>query len=257
MSIITLTTDFGLKDHYVASLKGAILSCAPNVTIVDVSHDSDKHNLQSVAHLLGEAYKNFPEKTIHIIGVKTEYTGSRGYVVVEHDNHYFVTADNGIFSLMFEEPPTTVYEFMIDKTQNLSFITRDFFVPIACRLLNGEDLSSIGKPKDDLLRYMPFTASLSGDTIRGAVAYIDSYGNVISNIHRRLFEQAGETRPFSIEFLRGYKVDAISKEYSDVVEGEVVALFNVSGYLELAIRDGNIARLLQLKLNAQINVYLE
>jgi S-adenosylmethionine hydrolase len=253
MPIITFISDFGLRDHYVASVKGFIYSQKSDVVIVDISHDIEKHNIQSAAHVLGSAYKTFPEKTVHIVGVSTEMIQGGGYLAVEHNNHFFIAADNGIFSLMFEEQPFKIVELQPDIS-NKSFPVRDVFVRAAVALANGVDLFSLGKPKDKLLQRLPFRASSNGSIIRGAVVYIDSYNNVITNIDKVLFDRVGKGQAFLIEFARGYQIDHLSNDYSDVPPGEVLALFNSSGYLELAMRHGNISGLLKLELNSSITI---
>jgi S-adenosyl-L-methionine hydrolase (adenosine-forming) len=253
MPIITFTSDFGLRDNYVASVKGRIYSRKPEVVIVDISHDIEKHNTQSAAHVLSSAFKYFPEKTIHIIGVSSEIIKGGGYVVVEHQNHFFISADNGIFSLMFEETPSKIIELKSDII-NRSFPVLDVFVDAAVSIANGADMMSLGQPKEKLLQYLPFKSSSNGNIIRGAVVYIDSYNNAITNIDKTLFDRVGKGQPFVIEFARGYQIESISNDYSDVPPGEVLALFNSSGYLELSMRHGNICGLLKLELNASITI---
>ena len=255
MSIITFTSDFGLRDYYVSAVKGCIYRQKPDAIIVDISHDIEKHNIQSAAHVLSNAYPAFPKKTVHIIGVSTELANGKGYVAVEHNDHYFITSDNGIFSLMFEEQPTNIIEIPVtDANINQSFPVKDVFINAAISLANGLNISSLGKPKEKLRQSLPFRASSHGNIIRGAVIYIDSYNNAITNIDKKLFEQVGKNASFVIEFARGYQIDKLSNNYSEVPPGEVLALFNASGYLELAIRQGNISGLLKLELNTSITI---
>jgi len=253
MAIITLTTDFGLKDHYVSAIKGSILSRLPAVTIVDISHKIEKYNILDASYILKESYPNFPKGTVHLIGINTELSGSGGYVLIRQHDHYFIGADNGIFSLIFEETPQEVRELILAENQNLSFPTRDIFAQIACDLADGMDFYSIGKPKDSIVQRIPFRATSMGDNIRGSFVYVDSYGNVTTNIDRNLFQQIGKGRPFIIELAR-HSIERISKEYSEVPEGEVLAMFNTSGFLEIAIRSGKAASLLSLKLNDSITI---
>jgi len=253
MAIITLTTDFGLKDHYVSAIKGAILSRLPSATIVDISHKIEKYNLLDASYILKESYPNFPEGTIHIIGINTELSTSGGYVLLKQNGHYFVGADNGIFSLLFEETPREIREISPADDEKLSFPVRDVFVKAACELAAGTDLNAIGTPKDGLLERIAFRATSMGDNIRGSFVYIDSYGNVTTNIDRRLFEQVGKRRPFLIELAR-HSIERISREYSEVPEGEVLAIFNSSDHLEIAMRNGKAGSLLNLKINDSITI---
>jgi S-adenosyl-L-methionine hydrolase (adenosine-forming) len=254
MAIITLISDFGLKDHYVSSVKGAIYSQLPDAVVIDISHQVEKFNIQGAAFLLKETYLSFPPKTVHIIGLLTELKNTGGYVIVEHNDHFFIAADNGIFSLLFDEVPKKIIQIPISTNLNLSFPVRDVFAPVACKLAKGELMESLGKPKDSLLQRLPFRASSMGNIIRGSIVYVDSYENVVTNIDRALFEQVGKGQPFVIEFARNYKIEKISREYNDVPEGEILALFNASNYLEIAMRNGNVSGLLSLKLNDSITI---
>jgi S-adenosyl-L-methionine hydrolase (adenosine-forming) len=253
MAIITLTTDFGLKDHYVSAIKGTILKQLPSVTIIDISHNIEKYNLLEASYILKESYPNFPANTIHIIGINTELANSGGFVLIRQYDQYFIGADNGIFSLLFEEIPQQIRELEVENNQKLSFPVRDVFSNVACLIAGGRDFNSIGKPKQDLLQRIPFRATSMGDNIRGSFVYVDSYDNVTTNIDKRLFEQIGKNRPFIIELAR-VAIGKISLEYSDVPEGEVLAIFNASGYLEIAMRNGKASGLLNLKINDSITI---
>ncbi len=254
MGIITLTTDFGLKDHYVSAVKGAILSQLPGITIVDISHQIEKFNIQDASYVLRAGYPDFPKGTVHIIGLLSEFLNTGGYVALQANDHYFIGADNGIFSLLFDEQPGKIVEIPIEKNQNLSFPVRDIFVKPACLLANGGDIENIGQTKNELLQRIPFRAASMGDTIRGSIIYVDSYGNSITNIHRNLFQQVGKGRPFIIEMARNNIIEKISNDYNDVPEGEIMALFNASQQIEIAMRNGKVSAMLNLKLNDSITI---
>jgi S-adenosylmethionine hydrolase len=254
MAIITLTTDFGLKDHYVGSVKGAILNQLPTATIIDISHQIEKFNIQDAAFILKEAYPNFPKNTVHIIGLLTEFKNTGGYVVLENNGHFFIGADNGIFSLLFEEIPKTIREIEVESKLNRSFPVRDIFSKIACQLASGVPIETIGKPKQNLLQRLPFRATSMGNIIRGSIVFVDSYGNVITNIDRNLFNQIGKAQPFIIELARSNQIERISNEYNEVPEGEILALFNSSNYLEIAMCNGKVSSMLNLKLNDSITI---
>ncbi len=254
MAIITLTTDFGLKDHYVGSVKGAILNLNPNAVIIDISHQIEKFNIQDAAFILKESYPNFPKNTVHIIGLLTELKNTGGYVAVKNKGHFFIGADNGIFSLLFDEIPEMIIEIPMESNLNLSFPVRDIFVQFACMLANGTDIETIGKPRQNLLQRLPFRATSMGNIIRGSIVFVDSYGNVITNIDRSLFDQIGKGQAFIIELARNNQIERLSSEYNAVAEGEILALFNSSNHLEIAMRNGKISNMLNLKLNDSITI---
>lgn len=250
MPIITLTTDFGTKDHYVSAIKGAILNQLPNAYVIDISHRIEKYNIPETAFVLKNAYINFPKGSIHIIGVKTEQTKLASQVVVYSDGHYFIGADNGIFYLLLENHIDKI----IALPPNTSiFPTLDVFVNAACHLAKGNPLEELGALKSELYQSIPFRAASIGDMIRGTVIYIDSYDNVISNISRTLFNQVGKGRSFEIN-VKGNEIKKISTFYNDAPEGEIVVLFNSSGYLEIAMNMGKASSLLNYRTNDQITI---
>ena len=253
MPIITLTTDFGLKDHFVGAIKGHIYKELPEATIVDISHQVSPFHIQECAYLLKNAYKAFPEGSIHIVGVDSEKTEENTHLAVFVDNHYFITADNGVISLIIEEvSPDKVVEIQLPNLAEDSFPVLGVFVQVACHLARGGTLEVIGKPFPKVRSIKELTPSVTnnGNTILGSVLYIDNYGNVVSNIHKSLFEAYRKGRPYSIE-ARNKKLTQIHHKYSDIVNynldkgqrrgpGDLLALFNSSGYIELAIYKSNM-----------------
>ncbi len=249
MAIITLTTDLGLKDHYVSAIKGSILNNIPEVIIIDISHQIPTYSIQDAAYILKNAYPNFPKGSIHIIGIKTEQTNQSSHVIVFSDGHYFIGADNGIFSFL-----DTAIDMIIELPVVIStFPTRDVFAIVASAIAKGAKIEELGKPKENLLERMPFRAASMGDMIRGTVEYIDSYGNVMCNITQTLFTQVGKGREFKIEFAR-YEILKISKTYNDVPEGEILALFNAANQLEISMNSDRANSMLNLKLNDSITI---
>jgi len=253
MPIITLTTDFGLKDHFVGAIKGHIYKELQEATIVDISHQISPFHIQECAYLLKNAYKAFPEGSIHIVGVDSEKTSENTHLAVLVDNHYFITADNGVISLIIEEVnPDKIVEIQLPNLTEDSFPVLGVFVQVACHLARGGTLEVIGKPFSDIRAIKELTPSVTnnGNTILGSVLYIDNYGNVVSNIHKSLFEAYRKGRNFTIE-ARNKKLTQIHQKYSDIVNfdaekgqrrgpGDLLALFNSSGYIELAIYKSNM-----------------
>ncbi len=249
MAIITLTTDLGLKDHYVGAIKGAILSQIPDASIIDISHQVPIYNIQDASYIIKNAYPNFPKGSIHIIGIKAEQTKQSSHVIVFSDGHYFIGADNGIFSFL-----DTAIDKIIELPATIStFPTRDVFALVASEMASGKKIEEFGKEKENLLERMPFRATTMSDMIRGTVEYIDSYGNVMCNITQSLFNQIGKGREFKIEFAR-YEILKISKTYNDVPEGEILALFNAADQLEISMNSDRANSMLNLKLNDSITI---
>ncbi|MBE9485212.1 MAG: SAM-dependent chlorinase/fluorinase [Bacteroidetes bacterium] len=246
MPVITLTSDWGTKDHYLASVKGAILKQMPEARIIDISHHIPPHNLTQAAFILKNCYRDFPPGTIHIIGVSTEESEMSPHTVVLAGEQFFIGADTGIFSLIFDEPPEKIVE--IDLVQDSTFFTfssRDRFVKAAAMLAKGEDISSLGHPREALNEKMLFAPVVDNNVIKGIVIYVDNYKNVITNIRQEKFKEVGRNRKFTISF-RGEEINRIHDSYSDVHVGEILALFGCNGHLEIAMNNGKAGNLLGL-----------
>jgi S-adenosylmethionine hydrolase len=256
MAIITLTSDLGLKDYYVASLKGAILSQTPNVKIVDITHEVPSFNFSKAAFIIKNCYKDFPQGTVHIIGVSAESSIDIPHIVVFERGHYFIGADNGMFSLIFDSPPEKIIELNINQdTDRITFPAKDVFVKTACHIIRGGTLEVIGKPKAELEVRTLFSAVSENNTIRGMASYIDHYGNIITNITETLFKSFGRGRKFGIFFRNtNYEINQITSSYNSVIEGERVAMFSSTGFIEIAVNKGNASKLFGIKENDIIRI---
>ncbi|MFH1161345.1 MAG: SAM-dependent chlorinase/fluorinase [bacterium] len=256
MSVITLTSDWGSKDHYQGAVKGAILRQLPGAVIVDISHEIPPFDLNQAAFIIRNFYGNFPDGSIHILAINTEASIESPHTLVFHKGHYFIGTDNGIFSLIFDEQPETIIELdIIQDSDYFTFSTRDVFVKAACHIAQGKPLTELGHPKEKLYNRMAFQPVLSGDQIKGKVIYVDNYGNAFINITETLFKSIFKNRKFVITFRSpSYRITEISKSYQDVHEGEMLALFSTSGYIQIAINRGDAGSLLGLKLDTSVLV---
>lgn len=253
MPVITLTTDLGLKDHYVAAIKGAVYSQIPDAVIVDISHQVVKFDTGSAAFLIKNAFRAFPVGSVHIIGVNDEPCMEKPFLAVQAENHFFIGKDNGVFSLILEDIPARI---AVIETENKfpKFPVKEVFVNAACHLAKGGKIEDLGREIDQFEQKMELVAFVEKDTIRGAIIYIDSYGNAITNIKREHFTKMGENRPFLIDFGINHTINAISRSYNEIPEGDIVAVFNSSGNLEIAINKGPADTLLGLKQRSTIRI---
>lgn len=252
MAIITLTTDFGEKDHFAGAIKGAIYSELSDIKIVDISHSVSPFNISEAAYIILNAYSSFPKGTIHIIGIDSELNPENKHIAVKLDDHYFICANNGIMSMICAEiAAEKLVEINIHDKIETSFPVLDVFVKVACHIARGGTLEIIGKVINNIKpikNLHPFVNDENNQII-GSVIYIDNYGNVVTNIKQKFFESVQKTRPFEIS-ARNHKFKTIHKKYSDIVnfdieeskrndEGKGLVVFNSSGYLEIAVYKSN------------------
>ncbi|MFC4268925.1 SAM hydrolase/SAM-dependent halogenase family protein [Polaribacter marinivivus] len=252
MSLITLTTDFGTKDHFVGAVKGAIYTELADAKIVDITHEISPFNITETAYILKNSYKSFPKGTIHIVGVDSELSFDNKHIALELDGHYFVCPDNGLISMIASEiQPTKIVEINIHDRIESSFPVLDVFVQVACFIARGGNLTVIGKEIKDykkLIEIQP-KANQTQTQIIGGVLYIDNYGNIITNISKKMFQDVGKGRKFKVNASR-YSFEKIYNKYNEIVgnntqdknrfDGNKLALFNSAGYLEIAIYRSNL-----------------
>ncbi|WP_158838381.1 SAM hydrolase/SAM-dependent halogenase family protein [Polaribacter sp. L3A8] len=252
MPIITLTTDFGTKDHFVGAVKGAIYSELPDAKIVDITHEISPFNITETAYILKNSYKSFPEGTIHIVGVDSELSNDNKHITIELDNHFFVCPDNGLISMIASEiNPTKIVEINIHDRIESSFPVLDVFVQVACFIARGGNLTVIGKEIQDYKKLIEIQPKVNQEKnkIIGGVVYIDNYGNVISNISKKMFNSIGRGRRFKVSASR-YFFTKIFAKYNEITgenahdsiqyDGSRLAIFNSAGYLEIAIYRSNL-----------------
>ena len=251
MSIITLTTDFGHKDYFVGALKGKILSEHKEAVIVDISHEIDLFNTFEASYCIEAAYHNFPKGTIHIIGVDSERVGDTQHIAMQWDDHYFICADNGILNTLIQKKiPQKIVAITIHDRLNTDVSDMDVFVAVACHIARGGLLNVIGKEIQSLKPVSVLTSSITDDLseIKGQIVYIDSFGNCVTNISHKQFNDTIRGRKFEI-VIKNKKFSRLHKSYSDFpvsdvkqlkdLEGDFLALFNENGYLEIAIYKSN------------------
>ena len=252
MAIITLTSDFGIKDHTVAAVKGAIYCELKDVTVVDISHKIAPFNIIEAGYIICNSYQSFPKGTIHIIGVDAEISPENSHIAVLMNGHYFLCANNGLMSMICQNKiPEQLVEINIHQNIITNFPVLDVFVKVACHLARGGKMEVVGNNITNLkpLKNIEPFVNDQKTQIVGRVIYIDNYGNVITNIKRDFFEMLQKKRSFEVA-VRNYKFKQIYKKYTDIVnfekepnlrydEGRRMALFNSNDYLEIAIYRSN------------------
>jgi S-adenosylmethionine hydrolase len=251
MSIITLTTDYGLKDHFVGALKGKILSEYSEASIIDISHDIDPFNTVEASYIIGASYASFPKGTVHLIGVDMEFNKENQHIVMQWNDHYFIAADNGILSMLSQKivPQKIVAINIHDRLPN-DATDLDVFVKVACHIAKGGLLNIIGKELKNIKQIVDLqaVAANDGSSLKGYVIYIDHFGNVVTNISKKQFLEVAKGRPYEI-VMRTKNIKTILPNYSAIAssdkyeiknyEGEKLAIFNEAGFLEIAVFRSN------------------
>lgn len=260
-SLITLLTDFGTGDYFVASMKGVILNINPQAHIVDLSHEVAPHDIAGAAYLLKSCYRYFPEGTIHVAVVDPGVGSSRRPLLVSTSRYFFIGPDNGLFTYVCEEE-TAVEVRQIDNRQyrldseGSTFDGRDLFSPAAAWLAKGQAVGSFG-PLLKQYERLPVTApGWEHHMIAGQIVYIDRFGNLISNL--TLFQvkevRAATKRSSASVRLAGQTIDGLVGSYSDGSPGAPQALINSNGQLEIFVREGNAAQLLGVARGARVDL---
>jgi S-adenosylmethionine hydrolase len=253
MPIITLTTDFGTKDHFVGAVKGSIYNELKEVRVVDISHQITPFSITETAYILKNAYKHFPPGTIHIVGVDSEISQENRPIAIQMDGQYFICCDNGILSMITNEiNPEKIVEITIQNSEDNNFAILGVFIKVACHIARGGMLEVIGKRITTIKSIFEIQPQVNEEQnqIVGSIIYIDNFGNVISNIAKSIFQNIGKGRAFEI-VARNYKFTKIYEKYNDIVDfsvpvdkrqddGKRLALFNSSDFLEISMYRSNL-----------------
>ncbi|HQV35498.1 MAG TPA: SAM-dependent chlorinase/fluorinase [Flavobacterium sp.] len=251
MSIITLTTDYGLKDHFVGALKGKIISEFPEAKIIDISHEIDPFNIAEASYILQASFANFPKGTVHLIGVDAERNTENEHLAMQWNDQFFICADNGILSMLTQRIlPQKIVAINIHDRLPENATDMDVFKTVACHLAKGGTLNVIGKEITELKSITDFQPIVSkdGNSIKGNVIYIDHFGNIVFNISKKQFLELSKGRTYEI-VMKPKSIKTILPNYSSVAisdkfpikyyEGEKLAIFNEAGFLEIAIFRSN------------------
>lgn len=242
--LLTLTTDMGLEDHYVASIKGYLHSNVNDLTIIDISHSIKPFDVVEAAYHVASCFEEFPEGTIHVVGVDSEpvinYGSSGSFPSIMHyRGHLFISNDNGFFGALTGQNPVEGFYRINNILHDLTAFTsatKNILCKAAVALYSGASIEEIATPQDGFMNAFIPAALSEPNLIKGHVIHIDSYGNAITNVNRELFQKHSEGAQFTIYFKsKNYYIDKISNGYNEVEQGEKVAIFNENNLLEIAI----------------------
>ncbi len=267
-AIITLTTDFGLRDEYVGVMKGVILGRCPEATLVDLSHNIDKQDLKQAAYIIHSAVPYFPAATVHIIVVDPWVGSNRRILLVRSDGQFFLAPDNGILSLILDQGreiecfEVDCPDLYLNPVSN-TFHGRDIFAPVAAALASGRAPEDLGRRLKtacvERLNLPQIEVDHEQKSICGEVVRVDHFGNLVTNIHRQaVTDLVGESQVPGLEVeIRGQRIVRVEDCYSAVPLKSLLATFGSRGYLEVALNQGNAAEQLDAGCGTRVRVRLE
>lgn len=248
--IITLLSDWGTQDFYVAMCKAKIWSMAPDINIVDISHQVASFEIAQAAFIFRKCYHDFPDGTIHVIGVAAEASYLASHIIVKHKNQYFIGCNNGFFSLVFDEQPDEIWEINTQEQEgSLLFPSRDIYAPTSVAIAKGIPIEKLAHRIENYEQKTLSEAHIRDNIIRGRIVYIDHYENAYTNITRELFHKiANESQVFRIN-LNGafYTINGISESFQDIKPSELGLIFTFEKHLTIVLNQGNAAGLFGLR----------
>jgi S-adenosylmethionine hydrolase len=251
MALITLLTDFGTSDSYVAEVKGALLNAAPEVTLVDVTHAVPPGDVRAGAYLLGRAWHRFPPGTIHLAVVDPGVGTERAALAIAAHGHCFVGPDNGLFTLVLRDAEVQIVVLRPPDGASPTFHGRDLFAPAAAALAAGTPLAELGQPFGGMpVRLVYREPRHEGKSVIGEVMYVDRFGTLITNLTPEVVPS------YAVIEVEGLEVGPLCRTYADVPTGGVVAYLGSGGQVEIAVRDGSAARRLGMGVGGRIRARL-
>jgi S-adenosylmethionine hydrolase len=258
--IITLTTDFGLKDPYVAEMKAVILNISPNTLIVDITHNVEKFNIRMGAYVLACASQYFPKDTIHVAVVDPEVGTKRRAIIVQTKNAFYIGPDNGVLALAAKNQKIEhVYEirnrrFMMPKISN-TFHGRDVFAPAAAHLANGVPPAEFGPEIGEIVTPKFAKVVRRESFLVGEVLHVDGFGNVVTNFGEKELELMGVKDVVDVKFKSVRLKLKLCRAYVEVEPHKSLAIIGSHNFLEIAVNQGNAAETFEIKPGDEVKLY--
>lgn len=250
MALITFISDFGDSDYYAPAVKAKILSVNPQLNIIDISHKIKTHDVAHAAFILKAVYKDFPKGTVHLVALNNENNMKDGYIGIKLEEHIFIGPNNGVLSLLADYDPGIVVLFADIHLKDSSFPTKDILAPIAAKVASGAAIHDFGSPLTQIKKLISRQFKATRKQIVGHVVHVDTYGNLITNIRKDVFDKLNPGK-FSVVFNRE-ELTKINKSYNNVEQGDCFVIFNSLDLLEIGINNGHGSNLLGLRLDSPI-----
>lgn len=256
MAIVTLLTDSGESDFYVAAIKAKILSTNPGLSIIDISHQIAPCDIAHGAFVLRAVFRDFPKGTVHLVGI--DANGNRGdaYLAMQLEDHFFIGADNGLFGLISDKTQQSLVELNKINSIQTTFPEKDIFAPAAAKLASGVNITTLGIALPQFKKMTDRYVKATRKMIAGHVIRVDHFGNLITNIPREAFETLSKGRNYTVQF-GGEKFRRIHTQYHQTDQGECFLLFNSMDLLEIGIYKGNASELLGLSYDSAVSILFD
>jgi S-adenosylmethionine hydrolase len=249
--VITLLTDFGTTDSYVAEVKATLLGAAPGVALVDVTHSVPPGDIRAGAYLLGRVWHRFPPGTVHLAVVDPGVGTSRAALAIAVQGHWFVGPDNGLFTFVLRDAEVQIVSLPIPGEASATFHGRDLFAPAAAALATGAALATLGEPLATMpTRLVYAEPHYEGKSVVGQVVYVDRFGTLITNLTPDLVP------PYATVEVEGLEVGPLRRTFGDVPTGGLLAYLGSGGQVEIAVRDGSAARRLGMGVGGRVRARL-
>ena len=246
MPILTLTTDIGQRDYLVGAIKGQFLSLLPSLNIVDITHYLSQTNFPQAAYTCNNAFKYYPPGTFHLIIVNLFETSVKYLLVAKYKDQFIICPDNGLLTMITGTKPRDIVAIELEGQKTLLEITQLVAEKLVA-IHKADSLVAAGELVFDIEEKYPLRATLGPNWMEGQILFIDNFENVVINITKEEFLEQRNGRSFKIVFKRNEVIEEISDNYTSVSESEKLAWFNSAGYLEIALRNGNMAGLFGLQ----------
>jgi S-adenosyl-L-methionine hydrolase (adenosine-forming) len=251
MTLITLLTDFGTVDSYVAEVKGVLLGAAPGATLVDVTHSVPPGDVRAGAYLLGRAWHRFPPGTVHCAVVDPGVGTERAGLALTAGGHHFVGPDNGLFTFVLRDAEVQIVSLPTPEGASATFHGRDVFAPAAAALARGAGLSTLGEPLSSMPARLAYSEPrYQGKSVVGQVIYVDRFGTLVTNLTPELVPS------YAVVEVEGLEVGPLRRTFGDVPTGGLVAYAGSGGQVEIAVRDGSASRRLGMGVGGRVRARL-
>jgi hypothetical protein len=262
--LITLTTDFGLNDHFVGTIKGVILDIAPEAEIVDICHAVQAFDVLDGALAIAQAYSYFPNGTIHLVVVDPGVGTARRPILLSTGRHYFVAPDNGVLSLIYSHAERIqvrhiVAEHYYRQPVSSTFHARDVFAPVVAYLAKGVEAAKFGEEITDFVRFnAPKPKPVDGQTLRGVVLRVDRFGNIVTNFTPQDVPALFQANPPAFKIRVGkHEITEIHANYTEGAPNQVFGILGSMGYLEISANRAAAAQIIGAGKGSEVSILLE